>query len=114
MYLKQLEMNGFKSFVESRLFFQPGITAVVGPNGTGKSNILDAILWVLGEQSTKAMRSERMEDVIFNGTESRMAPDEQEPFAVGFKTPHLLPLPPLSLSSSGMASESFSQYVNLM
>src|SRR5438128_6818457 len=71
MYLKQLEMNGFKSFVESRLFFQPGITAVVGPNGTGKSNILDAILWVLGEQSTKAMRSERMEDVIFNGTESR-------------------------------------------
>src|SRR6266496_2698193 len=49
-----------------------------------------------------------------NNTEPRTAPDEQEPFAVGFQTPHLLPLPPLSLSSSGIASESFSQYVNLM
>jgi len=71
MYLKRLEMNGFKSFLDAQIAFQPGITAVVGPNGTGKSNILDAILWVLGEQSTKTLRSERMEDVIFNGTESR-------------------------------------------
>jgi chromosome segregation protein len=71
MYLKQLDMKGFKSFVDAQIVFQPGITAIVGPNGTGKSNILDAILWVLGEQSTKTMRSERMEDVIFNGTESR-------------------------------------------
>ena len=71
MYLKRLEMRGFKSFVDALVSFQPGITAVVGPNGTGKSNILDAVLWVLGEQSTTALRSERMEDVIFNGTESR-------------------------------------------
>src|SRR2546425_248621 len=71
MYLKRLGMRGFKSFVDAQVSFQPGITAVVGPNGTSKSNILDAVLWVLGEQSTTALRSERMEDVIFNGTESR-------------------------------------------
>jgi len=71
MYLMRLEMRGFKSFVEAQVSFQPGITAVVGPNGVGKSNILDAVLWVLGEQSTKALRSERMDDIIFNGTETR-------------------------------------------
>ncbi len=71
MYLKSLEMLGFKSFAEARIQFPEGVTAVVGPNGSGKSNVVDAILWVLGEQSTKTLRSERMEDVIFNGTEVR-------------------------------------------
>ncbi|MFW6252747.1 MAG: chromosome segregation SMC family protein [bacterium] len=74
MFLKSIELFGFKSFADrSRLEFADGVSALLGPNGCGKSNIVDAIKWVLGEQATKSLRAERMEDVIFNGTEDRKA-----------------------------------------
>ncbi len=72
MFLKSLEVFGFKSFADrTRIEFSDGITALLGPNGCGKSNVVDAVKWVLGEQASRAMRAEKMEDVIFNGTESR-------------------------------------------
>ncbi len=72
MYLKSLEITGFKSFADrTKLLFEPGMVAIVGPNGCGKSNVSDAIRWVLGEQRPTALRCTKMQDIVFNGTDSR-------------------------------------------
>ena len=72
MYLKQLDIVGFKSFADkTKLTFDPGLIAIVGPNGCGKSNVSDAIRWVLGEQRPTALRCSKLVDVVFNGTDTR-------------------------------------------
>src|SRR4029079_114857 len=72
MRLNRLEIAGFKNFLDgSELPFDHGVTAIVGPNGCGKSNVVDALTWVLGEQSAKSLRGDRMEDVIFGGSDAR-------------------------------------------
>jgi chromosome segregation protein len=74
VFLKSIDILGFKSFADrTHIEFSDGITALLGPNGCGKSNVVDAIKWALGEQASRAMRAEKMEDVIFNGTETRKA-----------------------------------------
>src|ERR1043166_8601122 len=72
VFLKELQMSGFKSFAQTvQLQLEPGVTAVVGPNGSGKSNIVDAVRWVLGEQSARVLRGAKSEDVIFAGSAMR-------------------------------------------
>ncbi len=93
MRLERLVILGFKSFAEkTELVFSPGLSAVVGPNGSGKSNIADAVRWVLGEQSVRALRGQRMEDVIFAGSEGKRALGMAEVTVVFDNTDAFFPL----------------------
>ena len=92
MQLSKLEIKGFKSFGDKvTINFDEGITGIVGPNGCGKSNIVDSIRWVLGEQSSKTLRSEKMENVIFNGTKKRKPTQLAEVSLTFNNTKNLLP-----------------------
>ncbi|WP_028298926.1 chromosome segregation protein SMC [Olivibacter sitiensis] len=92
MQLTRLEIKGFKSFGDKiTIHFNEGVTAIVGPNGCGKSNVVDAIRWVLGEQSTKALRSEKMENIIFNGTKTRKPSNLAEVSLTFDNTKNILP-----------------------
>ena len=92
MQLTKLEIKGFKSFGDKiTINFNEGITAIVGPNGCGKSNVVDAIRWVLGEQSTRMLRSEKMDNVIFNGSKSRKAANLAEVSLSFDNTKNILP-----------------------
>lgn len=93
MYLKRLEIQGFKSFAkQTTLEFQPGVTSIVGPNGSGKSNIADCLRWVLGEQSSKLMRGKKSEDVIFAGSDKRSRMNFAEVFATFDNSDHKIPV----------------------
>lgn len=92
MQLTRLEIKGFKSFGDKiTINFNEGVTAIVGPNGCGKSNVVDAIRWVLGEQSTRMLRSEKMENIIFNGTKTRKPSNLAEVSLTFDNTKNILP-----------------------
>ncbi|MGZ7087597.1 MAG: AAA family ATPase, partial [Ilumatobacteraceae bacterium] len=93
MFLKTLTLKGFKSFAETTVLeMEPGVTVVVGPNGSGKSNVVDAIGWVLGAQAPSAVRSQKMDDVIFAGTAKRAALGRAEVSLTIDNSAHLLPI----------------------
>jgi len=93
VFLKALTIKGFKSFADSaQLVMEPGVTVVVGPNGSGKSNVVDAIGWVLGAQAPSAVRSQKMDDVIFAGTQKRPALGRAEVSLTIDNTAGLLPI----------------------
>src|SRR6202012_3849566 len=93
MQLTRLEIKGFKSFGDKiSINFNEGVTAIVGPNGCGKSNVVDSIRWVLGEQSTRMLRSEKMDNIIFNGSKSRKAANLAEVSLTFDNTKNILPV----------------------
>jgi chromosome segregation protein len=93
VYLKSLKLVGFKSFADrTRLEFRPGVTVIVGPNGSGKSNLVDALSWVMGTQSTKALRTGKMEDVVFAGTATRPSLNRAEATLIVDNAERMLPL----------------------
>jgi chromosome segregation protein len=93
VFLKSLTLKGFKSFADSTVMeMEPGVTVVVGPNGSGKSNVVDAIAWVLGAQAPSSVRSQKMEDVIFNGTQKRSALGRAEVMLTLDNSAGILPL----------------------
>ena len=93
MFLKTLSLKGFKSFADhASLELEPGVTVVVGPNGSGKSNVVDAIAWVLGAQKPSAVRSQKMDDVIFAGTAKRQALGRAEVALTIDNSSRLLPI----------------------
>src|SRR3989338_9555062 len=93
MHLKSIEMVGFKSFADkTAIELKPGITGIVGPNGCGKSNIVDALRWCLGEMSARSLRSKQMLDVIFAGSSGRPAQNIAEVTLTFDNSHHLLPI----------------------
>src|SRR2546427_11094196 len=99
MKIRRVEISGFKSFADRVVFsFDDGVTGVVGPNGCGKSNVVDAIRWAMGAQSAKHLRGRSMEDVIFSGSESR-PPTGMAAGSIAFPTAGALGPPPYAASA---------------